>query len=595
MVLTTSYQKVKETKMGSWGYGTLYLRTYAKVDSQSAETNNSKVSIQSRVYNNGTYCWSGNCYNTLMGEKKKNNVRIDFTGSSEITLGTVTKEYTHNEDGSKSISLTNSFKCYALSGTFYADETVDLPTINRKDKATGLDFDIGSSTIITITRYSSTFTRTVVATLGSFSETIMEKGTATQVTWSPKASDLYNQLPAANIGTITLTTTTYNGDTVVGTETSELRCRVTDSNPIISSVAITASNPIVASDLLIRYVTLPKFTITASAQNGASIAKYEVTELYSTTLTSTSNVITASEAVKNNSFTVVVTDSRGNSTPTTVASNNFTPYYLRAISGVKLVRTGEGLNGVDATITGLWYNDKLGTQQNTMALWYRYKTSGQDYSEYKLITQTSQASNFTLTTTLAETYAADKIYMIEFKLGDYLGSATFEVPLSKAIPLTDHWNDGVKDYYNINAEIQQYGEKVVKESTKHNWYNHGEFSDTAAWTCIHNFEIGGVYEICLVYNPNTEGSPYYSSIIYGILSFPCGYDWDTSKVMVRPKFDVISNYATIDTIQDSKLLIMCEGGTAEVDKDYFLMYPNVYIQYTNHTYLQVKQVTIRKI
>ena len=464
MVLTNSYQLVKETKMGSWGYGTIYLRTYAKVNSQSAETNKSSVSIQSRVYNNGTYCWSGNCYNTLMGEKKKNNVSIDFTGKSEITLGTVTKEYTHDDAGNKSISLTNSFSCYALSGTFYADATVDLPVINRKDKATGLDFDIGSSTMITVTRYNSSFTRTVVATLGSFSETIMEKSQETQKTWSPTASDLYNQLPNSNTGIIKLTTTTYNGDTVIGTTESELKCRVVDSNPVVDAVSIVASNVVtgLADNLLVRYVTLPKFTITATPKNGASISKYEVTELNSTTLTSTSNVITATEPVKNNSFVITVTDSRGNSGSLEVASDNFIPYFLRAISGAKVVRTGEDLDKVEATIDGVWYNGKFGASSNHMQILYRYKLSGGDYSEYKLLTSTPQASNFSFTAELEETFDTDKVYSIQFRLDDYLGSATLEVPLAKAIPLTDHWNEDGKDYYNINAEIQQNGIPIIK-------------------------------------------------------------------------------------------------------------------------------------
>lgn len=600
MELTTSYQQVKEEKMGYWTdekgtkLGTLYLRTYAKVNSQSTENNKSSVSMQSRVYNNGLYCWSGNCYNTLMDEKKKNNVRIDFTGLSEVILGTVTREYEHDENGDLSISLTNTFKCFALGSTTYsANVTVELPTINRKDTATGLDFDIGSSTLISITRHNSTFTRTVVATLGTFSETIIEKGTATEVPWTPVASKLYEQIPDDNTGYITLTTTTYNGDTVVGTTTSQLKCRVTNSNPIISSVEITASNPIIVNDLLIRYITIPKFIITANPQNGAKITKYEVTEDNSTALTSSSNVITATEAIKNNSFTIVVTDSRKNYTTIKVASNNFVPYYLRAISSTKLVRTGEGLNKVEATVNGVWYNAKLGTQQNVMALYYRYKVSGGTYSEYKVITDVSQASNFSITTTLADTFESGKVYYIEFKLSDYLGSDLSEVPLSKAIALTDHWNDGTKDYYNINAEIQQRGERVLTEYKT--YYNHGSFSENSAWTNFRNLEIGGVYEICIVRNFNSEGAKEYRSILYGILSIPCGYDWNTSKITVRPKLNIIADYNGIDTVNDTRLKILCEGGTAEVDRDKFLQYPNIYIQYMNSSHMEIKHVSIRKI
>lgn len=457
--LTTSYQKVKETKLGSWGYGTLYLRTYAKYNSQDKINAKTTYSVQSRIYNNGTYCYSGNCYNVLQGETKKDNVRIDFE-NGEITLGTVTNTVTHNTDGSKSISLTNTFKCYALGSTTYkANVTVDLPIINRMDKATGLDFDIGSATLITITRYNPNFTRTVVASIGTFKETLIEKGTDTQISWQPEASDLYKQVTKANTGTITLTTTTYNGNTVIGTTTNTLKCRVTESNPIINSVAITDSLSIIEENILVRHMSKPTFTINAEALNEATITSYSVTELNSSGKTDTSNAITLNNTVTNNSFLVKVTDSRGNSTSANFSAENFIEYVLPAIAKLDLVRTGENLDQIKALISGVWFNQAINDVENTIVLKYRYKTNDGEYSDYIDIVEVPTENQFIVETIFNpdDGFDTNSVFTIEVVAIDNLTRGNLTSPIGKAIPLTDHWNENDKDYYNINAEIQQYG------------------------------------------------------------------------------------------------------------------------------------------
>lgn len=467
ITLTKSYQRVKQTKIGSWGYGTLYLRTYAKYDSQAISTGKSVASIQSRIYNDGTYCYSGNCYNTLQGTKVKNNVSIDFTGNSEITLGTVTQTVTHNEDGNASLALTNTFKCYATGSTTYsANDTVNLPKINRMDKATGLDFDIGSATNITITRYNTNYVRTVVASIGTFSETLLEKGTDTLIPWQPNASKLYEQIPNSNTGTITLTTTTYDSSgNVIGTTTSTLKCRVTDSNPVINSVNITDSLAVVASDTIVRYMSKPKVTINASGVNGASIVSYSVTELNSSKKTNSTNEIILENTVTNNSFLVEVTDSRGNTTPANFSAEKFIEYILPAISKLDLVRTGENLDQVQASISGVWFNQALNGTANTISLKYRYKTSNGDYSDYIEIAEVPTESQFIVETLLnpPSGFDTNSIYTIEVVSTDRLTSGNLSNLIGKAIPLIDHWNENDKDFYNINAEIQQHGVPLFGE------------------------------------------------------------------------------------------------------------------------------------
>ena len=51
--------------------------------------------------------------------------------------------------------------------------------------------------------------------------------------------------------------------------------------------------------------------------------------------------------------------------------------------------------------------------------------------------------------------------------------------------------------------------------------SNAKMSSTIHATAIKNLEIGGIYEISIVYNHNTDGNVSYRSVIYGILSLPC--------------------------------------------------------------------------
>lgn len=449
IALTNSYQKVAEVKMGSWGYGTLYLRTYARFNADN------NIDVQGRIYNNGTYCWAGNCYATVQGQTVKSNVRLDFTSKAEIILGTKTVE-------GGTINAIVTFKCYAFDGAlFTAKETVTLPT----DIAMGLDFDIGSATTITITRRNENYTRSVVASIGTYNYTLFEKGTSEIETIVFPADKLYEQVTDSNVGEITLTTTTYDGDNVVGTETSKLKCRVTNSNPVIDSVSITDVTPSLSVSAIIRYITKPTFEINARGINYATIVKYSVTELNSEALTSTTNVITSPNAVSNNEFSVTVTDSRGNTNTSVVKADNFVPYTLPVISKVELARTGENLDKVQVNIGGSWFNDLFISTQNVMLLKYRYKSGTGDYSQYETLTTTSQASTFDVSFELFETFDVNTVYTIEVAIDDYLRTGTLSSIVGKAIALIDHWNENDIDYYNINAIIQQHGNNVFQEDT----------------------------------------------------------------------------------------------------------------------------------
>lgn len=130
MVLNNEYQKVCETSMGSFGYGNLYLRIYVKLLSQNIANNTSSIQKEMRIYNDGVYCYSGNCYANIDGTSLKYNERVDFNAVSEIIVGSITSTINHISSGNASGSVSGAFSCYAL-GEKNASGGFDLPRIAR--------------------------------------------------------------------------------------------------------------------------------------------------------------------------------------------------------------------------------------------------------------------------------------------------------------------------------------------------------------------------------------------------------------------------------------------------------------------------------
>lgn len=131
ITLTKEYQLLEQSELGSWGFGTLFLRMYAKYDSQSIEKNTTTYTVQARIYNNGSYCNSGNCYAKIDDTLIQDNVEIGFTKEAEIILGSKQFTITHDDDGTKGVEKSASFYCYALPTENTIKAWMVMPDIPR--------------------------------------------------------------------------------------------------------------------------------------------------------------------------------------------------------------------------------------------------------------------------------------------------------------------------------------------------------------------------------------------------------------------------------------------------------------------------------
>ena len=175
---------------------------------------------------------------------------------------------------------------------------------------------IGTALSIGINRNNSSYTDTITYTFGTASGTIATKTSSDSVSWTPPTS-LASKIPNASTGTCTLTCTTYNGSTVIGTTTKSITLSVPQS--LAPTVSVSYADTIAQCltwGIFVQSRSKLAFTITASGQQGATIASYS-TSVNGTSYNSatfTTNVLLYNGT---NSYTVTVTDSRGLKTVST--------------------------------------------------------------------------------------------------------------------------------------------------------------------------------------------------------------------------------------------------------------------------------------
>lgn len=226
-----------------------------KVTSQSIANNTSNVRIvlYSAATTSSSTKWEAHenfgyvGYNN--GNKQYLNTTYDFSNYNVNKFGDYTYTISHNTDGTKTLTLQGSWSTshssYISGGS--ASGSVTLPQIARASTITSLSSKLGTQGTINITRSSSSFTHTITYSFGNATGTITTKTASTSVTWTPPVS-LISEFTNQTSKTGTLTCTTYNGNTSVGTSTSTLTLSVPSSSlgnvtgTIGSSLTLTATN-----------------------------------------------------------------------------------------------------------------------------------------------------------------------------------------------------------------------------------------------------------------------------------------------------------------------------------------------------------------
>lgn len=256
---------------------------------------------------------------------------ISSTGTH--LLGTVSRTVSHSSDGSKSLTISAVFNIRAtLSGTYYSSITasanITLDSIPRASSVSASNGTMGSALTISISRASSSFTHTLTYTFGSASGTIATKTSATSVSWTPPLS-LASQIPNTTSGVCTITCTTYNGSTSVGSKTCTMTLSVPSSvKPSISSLSASRIDGDVPSawGIYVQTKSKAKLTINGAAGSyGSTIKSYSISGggYSGTASTLTTGFLNTSGTI---TFTATVTDSRGRVSAEKTVSISVTAY-----------------------------------------------------------------------------------------------------------------------------------------------------------------------------------------------------------------------------------------------------------------------------
>lgn len=305
---------------GETGKNGFKLRLDYEVTKQSTADNKSTVHMVLYLYANttGSYNQDGDAYWSING--KKTYYTFSYTSPAWYVLGERTEEISHNNDGTKTVTLSGVW-CSAISGgwapySLSVSGEVTLPTIPRATTPGIGGVTMGETAHISLPRASSGFTHTLRYVFGGAAETIAA-GVATGYDWLVPES-LAAQIPDAASGKGTLTCETYSGSTLIGTKSVTFTASVPGSmKPAVLSgwAAVTYDNSGTAAENMAAWVqgySKAKAAFDASkvtCRQGAGVSKFSITYLGKTTAGNpcrTETISTTGATVR-----CTVTDSRG--------------------------------------------------------------------------------------------------------------------------------------------------------------------------------------------------------------------------------------------------------------------------------------------
>lgn len=460
-----------------------------------------------------------------------------------------------NADGTKSVSIAANFQCFTLDGrggsgwSVNSSQTVSLHTIPRKSSCSMPATTMGSAGTISITRASSSFTHTLTYSFGDASGTIATKTTSTSVSWTPPLS-LANQIPNSTSGTCTLTCSTYNGNTLIGSSTSTVTLSVPASvKPTIGSFTATRVNGTVPSSWGIYVQTKSKATLTMSSVSGSyssTISAYSISGGgYSGTESSlTTGFLNTSGTI---TFTAKVKDSRGRWSDEKTVSISVVAYAAPKFSSYTTQRClSDGTTSTNGTYAKATVNFSYSScsSKNTITTATAYKkTTASSYTNASAAFTSGTAFTFG-----GGNLSTDFSYNIRYTLTDAFGSVTVVDTISTASVLMDFKAGGTGLAIGKVSEADKFEcawdadfEKAVTAasvttsgnvSCKHllvhgsNTSNNRFLTSDAATNMY--FSVDGVIPLVANKTSVRAGASYYADITLGTSSYPWKAVYGTS-------------------------------------------------------------------
>lgn len=346
------------------------------------------TATQSIANNTSTISWTlstAGGYSSWMTER---TVYVDIDGERVFsktnavdryrgTIATGTKTISHNSDGTRSFSVSLAAAIYYASIVCTGSQTFTLDTIARASTLSVSDGTLGTKTTPTADRKSPSFTHTLTWECGSYSGTLATKSTSTSWDFTPELK-LASVAPYGQKVYCTYTLSTYNGSTLVGTDSKSVWFAIPSSVKPSCTLSLSDSNGYASTyGGYIQGESKLSVTINATQAYSSPISRYSASANGTTysTQTFTTSVL---KTVGTNTISATVTDGRERSG--SVSSNITVLAYSRPqitnlkvrrcnADGAENDRGGYGKISFHCTITPL-------SNKNTRACSLKYRQSG---------------------------------------------------------------------------------------------------------------------------------------------------------------------------------------------------------------------------
>lgn len=410
-----------------------------------------------------------------------------------LAEGSFEQTITHNTDGSKTIG----FSAQIVEGTDERNynvvwvtsstkaSTLALSNIPRASTPTvsksSLTLNGSDSLVINTNRASTSFTHTLKVKIGTNTATFTDVGDS--YTFKPTPSIWMPYMTSTQM-TATVTCSTYNGATKIGSDTTctfKVNVDQTTYAPAIDSIAYSDRNEdtrdIETSGEYIKgksnFQAVVSFGVSDSDYVSLASATIKCGSAETTyTLSGTSGTVTfLADAINGDSLVITVVDARGTKVTRTINLQvvDYAPVSF-AETAIRLYRVnsagiptevGECLH---YKVTVNCFDGSLGQVANTIALKCKYKTaSGSEYSQYvALSSHTAQAeqgqtlpigevTTYTFEGNLTgDLFAYTSEYDLVLKVEDLLSSAeSFALRINAGIPVFA-WG---QDHFDVFGEL----------------------------------------------------------------------------------------------------------------------------------------------
>ena len=440
-------------------------RILKTVNSQSIANNTSNITFTFQArrtdysvsgYNNyGTAYWRINIQNGASSGNVYFNINWNYGKNVWFTIASWTTTVTHNSNGYWGANIEAYVSTKISPSELSAVEWFSPPDIARKTTVYGFTNTMGATQGFELNRASASFTHTLRYQFGSASGTI-GTGLGSTAEWNIPLS-LASQIPNSTQGIGTIYLDTYNGGTLIGTDTATFTLKVPSSvAPSIVGITVKDIGSSNALGIFVQGISRLELKANASGSYGSSISSGKIT-IDGQTIWSTSGTTSNIRGSGNMTIMATVTDTRGRSA-TKSMTINVQAYSSPTLSNYSATRQSGTQTNINVVASGRASSLKNGsTEKNSLSYTIKYKQKqASSWATKNVSTSGLSFSGLSQTITGAD---ATKSYDFQLIVADYFGSNTYNLSVSTAKTIFDMSKNGIGvNKYHENGALDVNGE-----------------------------------------------------------------------------------------------------------------------------------------